>query len=77
MSLPFDNRTGIRAEVIALSSMSPPWTCEVRIDGHERQETIWYRGYVVGQVIRVERRSSGTAQFWADVEHQDGSTWTE
>lgn len=65
------------ARVIRISPMFPPWTCEVEIDGRAHTETIWFRGYRVGQLIRVERRSTGQSEYWADCDDPGGGCWTE
>jgi hypothetical protein len=77
MTLPLDSPTGLRAKVVAISPCLPPWTVEVEIEGRARAETIWFRGYHVGQVIRVERRPKSDGTFWADIENPGGGCWTE
>lgn len=67
----------VRAKVVAISPCIPPWTAEVEIDRLARTETIWFRGYRVGDVILVERRSSGQSSFWADMQDPGGGSWTE
>lgn len=76
MTLPLDSPT-LRARIVRISPCIPPWTCEVQIEGRAHTETIWFRGYRVGQVIQVERRSSGCSEYWADVNNPGGGAWLE
>ena len=69
-------RDTIRGVVRALGNGFPVWTVEVEMPSG-KTETIWQRGYRVGDVVAVEWRSSGDSRFLAACDDPGGGAWLE
>lgn len=65
-------RTGtIRATVEKFGVGLQPMTAEV-ITEYGDQLTVWNLGYTKGQAVELERRGTGEAAYWADVNDAGG-----